>query len=79
MLQLDHLAGERLDVALRGVDDGEPLLELRQALVRRLRLLGHGLAEPAGHGVETIRDRLVQLVLARAEHLRDGGHAALHL
>ena len=27
-LQLHDLPGERLDVALRGVDDGQPLLQL---------------------------------------------------
>ena len=78
-LQLHDLAGKRLDVALRGIDDRQPLLQLGQALMRRFGLLGHGLAEPAGHGVEPLADRLRQFRLPRAEHFGDGAHAALHL
>ena len=44
-----------------------------------LRLLGHGLAEPAGHGVEALADRLRELGLPCAEHIGDRAHAALHL
>ena len=47
--------------------------------MRRARLLGHRLAEPAGHGVEPLADRARQLGLPRAEHVGDGAHAALHL
>ena len=46
--------------------------------MRRFRLLGHGLAEAAGHRVEPLADRLREFRLPRAEHFRDGAHAALH-
>ena len=78
-LQLHHLAGQRLDVVLRGVDDGQALLQLGQAFMRRFGLLGHGLAEPAGHGVEALADRLRQFGLPCAEHLGDRAEPALHL
>jgi hypothetical protein len=78
-LQLHDLAGERLDVALRDIDDGQPLLQFGQALMRGFGLLGHGLAETAGHGVETLADRLRQLRLASPEHFGNSPHAALHL
>ena len=77
-LQLHHLSGQRLDVALRSVDDGQPLLQLAEALMRGARLLGHRLAEPAGHRVEPLADRARQLGLPCAEHIGDGAHAALH-
>ena len=78
-LQLHDLAGQRLDVVLRGVDDGQPLLQLGQALMRRLGLLGHGLADAAGHGVEPLADRLREFGLPCAEHFGDRAEPALHL
>ena len=78
-LQLHHLAGQRLDVVLRGVDHGEPFLQPRKVLMRRLGLFGHGLADAAGHGVEALADRLVEFGLAGAEHVGGSAHAPLHL
>ena len=78
-LQLHDLAGERLDVALRRIDDRQPLLQFGQAFMCRSGLLAHRLADTAGHGVEPLADRLRQLRLPRAEHFGDGAHAALHL
>ncbi len=78
-LKLHDLTGQRLDIVLRIVDDGEPLLQLRQALMRRFGLLGHGLAEPSGHGVEALADRLRQLGLTRAEDFGHCAEPALHL
>ena len=47
--------------------------------MRGARLLAHGLADAAGHGVEPLADRLGQLGLARAEHLGHRAEPALHL
>ena len=78
-LQLHDLAGQRLDVALRRVDHRQPLLQPGQALMRGLGLLGHRLAEAAGHGVEPLSQRLGELGLPGAEHFCDRAHAPLHL
>lgn len=78
-LQLDNLPGQRLDIVLRGIDDRQPLLQFGQVFMGRLRLFRHGLADAAGHAVEALADRLVELRLARTEKFRHGLHAALHL
>ena len=77
-LKLNDLAGQRLDVALRDIDDRQPLLQLGKALMRRFRLLGHGLAKTAGHRVEALADRLCEFGLPRPEYFGDGAHSALH-
>ncbi len=78
-LQLHDLAGERLDVVLRAVDYGQPLLQLGERFMRRLGLLGHRLADAAGHGVEPLADRLGEFGLARAKDLGDRAEPPLHL
>ncbi len=75
---MHDLAGQRLDIALGGVDHGQPLLQLGQAFVRGAGLLAHRLAEPAGHRVEPFGDRLVEFALPGSEHFGDGRHPALH-
>ena len=59
-LQLHDLAGKRLDVVLRRVDDGQPLLQLgagshASSVVCSVIVW----PMPAGHGVEPLADRLV--------------------
>ncbi len=79
LLELHDLARQRLDVGLRRVDHRQPLLQLRQVFVGRLRLLGDRMAEPRAHPIKPFADRFRQFRLPAAEHLGDGAHAALHL
>ncbi len=77
-LQADDILGERLDIVLRRIDDGETLLKAAQVFMRRLGLFGHGVAQPMRHAVEPVADRLVELSLPCAENLGHGRHATLH-
>ncbi len=66
-------------IVLRGVDHRQTLLKAAQVFMRRLGLLGHGVAQPMRHAVEPVADRLVELCLPRAEDLGHGRHATLHI
>ena len=75
-LQRGDLGGEIGDVFLRGVDDGEPLVQLLQMLAGVRRGLLQRIAEPVRHRLEPLVDRGLQLRLAVAEH-PDHGFEAL--
>lgn len=68
-----------MQIALRGVDHRQALLQLGKAFVRRTGLFGHRLADPPGHGVQPLAERLVELGLARTQRLVHLAHPALHL
>ena len=55
VLQLDHLARQVGDGALRLVDHRQPLAELGQALMRPARGLAHRLADAVAEAVEPVR------------------------
>ena len=46
--------------------------------MRRFGLFGHGLAKPAGHGVEPLADGLRQFRLTGTEHLGNCPNTSLH-
>ncbi len=75
-LQADDVLCQRLNIGLRGVDDGKPLLQAAQVLMRRARLLADRRRYPLRHAVEPLVDGIVESRLPRAEHLGHGGKPA---
>ena len=78
VLQGEHLAGEVGEVLLRGVDDGEALVQLGE-MVDRVPGRREPMPDPALQAVQPLGEQAHEIGLARAEHLADGLHPAGHL
>ncbi|MNX71921.1 hypothetical protein D3C86_1032500 [compost metagenome] len=76
-LQSDHVLGQILNIALRGVDDREALLQSAQIFMGRPGLFRQCFANALRHAVEALVERLAHLGLAGAERFRHGRDTAM--
>ena len=73
-LQRGHLRGQRGDVLLRGIDDGEPFVQPVEVLAGLLGGVLDRLADAVGDGVEPLGKGLLELGLPVRQHVAHGAH-----
>ncbi|MNI25803.1 hypothetical protein D3C73_794790 [compost metagenome] len=78
-LQTNDILGQRLDIVLCRIDDGQPLLQLTQVFMRRFGLFGNRRAQPVGHAIEPLVDGMIEFGLTAGDRLGHGGDTPVHL